>query len=75
MALAQSMAEVEALEGRRLGGAPPASKHAVKALTKETITEERLKELGGSDAQCSVCRYAPTRISPRMECICSAFKG
>lgn len=51
-ALAASLAE----EGVRPGGAPPASKHAVKALVKETLTETRLKQLGGPDAQCSVCR-------------------
>lgn len=50
------MAEAEELEGFRPGGAPPASKTAVKALVKEILTEERLKQLGGPDVQCSVCR-------------------
>lgn len=50
------MAEAEELEGFRTGGAPPASKTAVRALVKEILTEERLKQLGGPDVQCSVCR-------------------
>ncbi len=56
VALAASMAEAEELEGVRPGGAPPASKTAVRALVKEKLTEERLKQLGAPDVQCSVCR-------------------
>lgn len=50
------MAEAESQEGVRPGGAPPASKRAVKALTREVLNEARLKQLGGPDVQCSVCR-------------------
>lgn len=63
IALAASLAESEELEGVRPGAAPPASKHAVKALVREKLTEERLKQLGGADAQCSVCRRVPV-LSP-----------
>ena len=40
-------------------GPPPASKYAVRHLQKETLTEERLRQLGASDGvQCAVCRSA-----------------
>ena len=55
-ALAQSMAEADELGGARPGGPPPASKHAVRALPRELLTEQRLQELGGAEARCSVCR-------------------
>ncbi|KAI7839228.1 hypothetical protein COHA_007041 [Chlorella ohadii] len=35
--------------------APPASKKAVASLPKESLTEERLRELGGPDVRCPVC--------------------
>jgi E3 ubiquitin-protein ligase AIP2 len=35
--------------------APPASKKVVASLPKETLTEERLQELGGPDVRCPVC--------------------
>ena len=56
-ALAQSMAEADELGGARPGGPPPASKHAVRALPRERLTEARLQELGGAEARCSVCRW------------------
>ena len=49
-------------------GPPPASKYAVKHLQKETLTEERLRQLGASDGvQCAVCRLAsgPRPVSGR----------
>lgn len=61
--LAQSMAEVDALEGVRPGGPPPASKHVVRALPRERLTEERLRKLGGPEARCSVCRWKLKRIT------------
>ena len=57
MALAEALAESEAMTGQQPGHRPPASKHAVKALTRETLSEQRLKQLGGPDVQCSVCRW------------------
>ena len=55
LALAESMAEAEELEGARPGGgAPPASRHAVRALVRERLSEARLQELGRPE--CSVCR-------------------
>ena len=39
-------------------GPPPASKSAVQALQQESVTPERLRELGGADVECCVCRYA-----------------
>ena len=56
MALAEALAESEALSGQQSGSKPPASKYAVRALTREKLSEQRLKQLGGPDAQCSVCR-------------------
>eukprot|EP00898_Chlorokybus_atmophyticus_P002374 jgi/Chlat1/3137/Chrsp21S03371 len=41
--------------GQRASGPPPASKKAVKALQKHTVTDEFLKELGAG-TECSVCR-------------------
>ena len=38
-------------------GAPPASKHVVKSLVREVLTEARLAQLGGAETQCAVCRY------------------
>ena len=55
MALSEALAESEAMTGQHK---PPASKHAVKALTREKLSEQRLKQLGGPDVQCSVCRWA-----------------
>ena len=57
VALAEALAESEALTGQQPHSRPPASKHAVRALTREKLSEQRLKELGGPDAQCSVCRW------------------
>ncbi len=56
MALAEALAESEAMAGQQSGHKPPASKHAVRALTREKLSEQRLKQLGGPDVQCSVCR-------------------
>ena len=54
-ALLASMAEGES----QPAGPPPASKYAVRHLQKETLTEERLRQLGASDGvQCAVCRSA-----------------
>lgn len=39
-------------------GPPPASKSAVQALQQESVTPERLRELGGVEVECCVCRYA-----------------
>lgn len=39
-----------------VAGPPPASKSAVQALKKETLTPERLDELGGAEVDCCVCR-------------------
>ena len=36
--------------------APPASKHAVKSLVREQLSEQRLQQLGGDGIQCAVCR-------------------
>ena len=57
MALAEALAESEAMTGQQPGHKPPASKHAVKALTREKLSAQRLKQLGGPDVQCSVCRW------------------
>ena len=57
MALAEALAESDAMTGQQAGHRPPASKHAVKALTREKLFEQRLKQLGGPDVQCSVCRW------------------
>ena len=38
--------------------APPASRRVVKALVRETLTYERLEQLGGPETQCAVCRSA-----------------
>lgn len=54
-ALAASLADAET-EGAG-ATAPPAAKHVVMALVRETLTEERLEQLGGADTQCAVCRY------------------
>ena len=54
-ALLASMADDES----QPTGPPPASKYAVRHLQKETLTEERLRQLGASDGvQCAVCRSA-----------------
>ena len=54
-ALLASMADGES----QPTGPPPASKYAVRHLQKETLTEERLRQLGASDGvQCAVCRSA-----------------
>ena len=53
-------------EESQLTGPPPASKYAVRHLQKETLTEERLRQLGASDGvQCAVCRsvFGPTLVS------------
>lgn len=55
-ALVASLADAEA-EGAA-ASAPPAAKHIVKALVRETLTEERLEQLGGAETQCAVCRYS-----------------
>ena len=55
-ALLASAAEQESGSGR-----PPAAKSAVRSLQKETLTGERLQELG-HDVQCSVCRSAPRHL-------------
>ena len=57
MALAEALAESEAMTGQQPGHKPPASKHAVKALTREKLSAQRLRQLGGPDVQCSVCRW------------------
>lgn len=49
-ALLASMTESEGANSR-----PPAAKYAVRSLLKESLTAERLQELG-DDVQCSVCR-------------------
>ena len=49
-----SLADAEG--GNTSAAAPPASKHAVKALVKETLSEERLQQLGGGGTECAVCR-------------------
>ena len=56
VALAEALAESEAMSGQPSGSKPPASKHAVRGLTREKLSEQRLKQLGGPDVQCSVCR-------------------
>lgn len=51
-----SLADAEGANGA--AGAPPASKHAVKSLVREQLTELRLQQLGGSGTECAVCRSA-----------------
>ena len=53
-ALIASLADAEGANGAT--GAPPASKHAVKSLVREHLTEQRLQQLGGSGTQCAVYR-------------------
>ena len=67
-ALIASLAEAEGANGAT--GAPPASKHAVKSLVRERLTEQRLQQLGGDGTECAVCRstffllfWAAQRIS------------
>ena len=55
-ALIASLAEAEG--GAGASGAPAASKHAVKSLLREHLTEQRLQQLGGSGTECAVCRSA-----------------
>lgn len=54
-ALVASLADAET--DAALAGAPPASKHVVKSLVRETLTDSRLEQLGGAETQCAVCRY------------------
>ena len=63
MALAEALAESEAMSGQQPGSKPPASKYAVQGLTREKLSEQRLKQLGGPDAQCSVCRWASLDVA------------
>lgn len=56
-ALIASLADAEG--GNASAAAPPASKHAVKSLVREQLSEERLQQLGGTGTQCAVCRYVP----------------
>lgn len=56
-ALIASLADAEGANPS--AGAPPASKHAVKSLVREKLSEERLQQLGGAGTQCAVCRSAP----------------
>ena len=53
-ALLESLAANEGAQGSR--PAPPASKAVVQQLSTETLTLQRLQQLGGSEVQCSVCR-------------------
>lgn len=55
-ALIASLADAEGGDGAT--GAPAASKHAVKSLVREQLTEQRLQQLGGSGTECAVCRCA-----------------
>ncbi len=76
VALAEALAESEALTGQQPHSRPPASKHAVRALTREKLSEQRLKELGGPDAQCSVCRRGPPSLHrPLPNLSCRAITG
>ena len=54
-ALVASLADAET--DAAPAGAPPASKHVVKSLVRETLTDSRLEQLGGAETQCAVCRY------------------
>lgn len=53
-ALAASLADAEGQGAAAT--APPAAKHAVKALVREILSADRLEQLGGVDTQCAVCR-------------------
>lgn len=53
-ALAASLADADG-QGTA-ATAPPAAKHAVKALVRETLSADRLEQLGGTETQCAVCR-------------------
>lgn len=51
------MASLQDAEGGNVAAAaPPASKHAVKSLVREVLSEERLQQLGGPATECAVCR-------------------
>lgn len=43
--------------------APPASRRVVKALVRESLTDQRLEQLGGPETQCAVCRSADNLIN------------
>ena len=60
-ALIASLADAEGANGAT--GAPPASKHAVKSLVREHLTEQRLQQLGGSGTECAVCRSSSSSSS------------
>lgn len=49
-----SLADAEG--GSVSAAAPPASKHAVKSLVREKLSQERLQQLGGEGTECAVCR-------------------
>ena len=67
MSVAEGLEEALRASLEDVGGAgppPPASKSAVQALQKEALTVERLREVGGADGECCVCRCAEAHASP-----------
>ena len=71
-ALIDSLADAEGVVGRN--GAPPASKHAVKSLVREHLSEQRLQQLGGSGTECAVCRCTYFRHNKGSACMLMSCK-